>query len=305
MTIDKIDKVELNKKLSIEINKVFRGFSLNHDEVLRLINEGADANLKSKLGNLNVLHMALSNSHSHPKTPLFIKKAAELGADINAVSLIKKPLIFYAKNIEFIRLAIELGADAKALAGNNKTLFHSIIERHFEQKKEAFELLLESGVDINAKDSVGKTALFYVTTEENAKILIALGADVGVQSNDLSLLSFAITRGYSWLFEHVLKAAPELVNNSAPGKKQLAGAQQFAGFKPIHYATYTGSQYFLRRLIEQGADISERSTSGDTPLDIAKNLQIPEIEKIILDEIERIELVASSDRENCLERMFR
>lgn len=116
---------------------------------------------------------------------------------------------------------------------------------------EFIELLLEYGVHIDDKDSIGYTALFYsvlFSKIETAKLLLEKGAKPGVQCNI----------GSTPLVNAVLKGDFELTKYLYRFKE---GHKFKADYKLVHIAAGQPSSEILRWLHEQGEDIREIDNS--------------------------------------------
>jgi len=116
-------------------------------------------------------------------------------------------------------------------------------------------VLLEKGVDINAKDHGGSTALMIATSKGNleiAKALLNRGADVNIQDTD----------GRTALME-------------ALGNSHIAVAQLLlekganTDDKALFLAVWMGYKSIVDAMLKSGIDVNIRNTDGMTPLMIA------------------------------------
>ena len=92
------------------------------------------------------------------------------GVDVNAKNNAGFNALMMAINVEIANLLIEKGIDIEAkdeILGN--TALNSA--SRFGQK-EIVELLISKGADVNAKDKDGKTALMCAKNEEIRKVII-------------------------------------------------------------------------------------------------------------------------------------
>lgn len=160
--------------------------------------------------------------------------------------------------------------------------------------------LLASGADINLKDNDGWTALMYaVRYQENIAIvetLINSGAKIKIKNNyGFSPLVLASTYNgnpeiikklltfYSVSEKEVLQAFIMLLSdNSSSDFSKIAKIEEFLyksiplntfynGKTPLMYAAqYSSSTKILKRLLQEGAITSIRSTEGKTAFDYAQ-----------------------------------
>ena len=122
--------------------------------------------------------------------------------------------------------------DAKRPDGRNSlhmasTTLHqkASMQPSFEKLERIIRLLVESGIDINAVDKTGQTALHYAAKTGNLaalEILCGLGANPNIRSN--------------WI-----------------------------GETPLHIAAALGHPEMIKVLISNGADTRLKRKTGDTP----------------------------------------
>ena len=114
-----------------------------------------------------------------------IQKMIALSKDVNAalsiLSLYKDILItiFQSsfRSIELIHYLLTHGVNIEAQNNNGETAL--FMARDFETVK----LLIEHGADVNIQDNTGQTALFYTYNFEIAELLIEHGADVNIKDD--------------------------------------------------------------------------------------------------------------------------
>lgn len=128
--------------------------------------------------------------------------------------------------------------------------------------KEIAEILLAQGINVNAENKLGDTALIWATLlncEKIVKIFLGNGADVNHQNKhgDTALMSGANTREIiiaTMLLE--CGADVNLKNNN----KETA----------LMHASYRGRLEIAELLLDRHADVNFRNKNGETALDIAK-----------------------------------
>jgi len=119
--------------------------------------------------------------------------------------------------------------------------------------------LLARGVDPNARDAQGNTALEVALREESAKALESLLVHPALDVNQANaagetpLMLAALKGRLDWVKQLVKKGA--LINRD--------------GWTPLHYACSGPDNGVAAWLIEQGAEINARSDNGTTPLMMA------------------------------------
>ena len=120
------------------------------------------------------------------------------------------------------------------------------------------QLLLEQGVDANAKDNTGKTALMIASNKGNieiVKLLIDNHADVNARDrgNNTSLM-YAFKKGFQDISEL-------LINNDAE-----INAKNSNGETALMFASSGGNINIVRMLLDQGFDVNAKNYNGMTPL---------------------------------------
>jgi len=131
-------------------------------------------------------------------------------------------------NIEAVKQAIANGVDVNAKNNDGWTALH--MAARFGQK-EIGELLIAEGADVNAKNNYGWTALYiaasnYRGNKEVVELLISEGADVNAKDD--------------------------------------------RGRAPLHGAAFDGHKEVVELLISEGADVNAKDDRGGTPLDAAE-----------------------------------
>lgn len=144
-----------------------------------------------------------------------------------------------------------------------KPLHHAAAAGDIEQVK----LLISKGVDVNAKDEFGRTALHVAALQGRpgvAQLLIANGADLHARDKEgCTPLGCAAREGRIVVTELLI------------GKGTNVNVKDAAGNTPLHHAAIPkGSNkgrhiQVIRRLIVNGADVNARNAKGQTAAHVA------------------------------------
>lgn len=132
--------------------------------------------------------------HGVEDNSLYFQMLIDAGADINARSQDKRPLIYQAiiarENIDLAQKLLAMGANINP-PGENLLLNGVCQDIHDRRRFKVTKFLLEAGVDLNARGWNDETALIYLTRFADdsglrfklIKLLMYLGADHTLKSN--------------------------------------------------------------------------------------------------------------------------
>ncbi|XP_071037934.1 serine/threonine-protein phosphatase 6 regulatory ankyrin repeat subunit B-like [Parasteatoda tepidariorum] len=205
----------INAKSSEGYTPLHRALMNERDEVVELlIKEGADveakchhdetplfsAGSKKAFEHLIAKGANINAKSSEGYTPLhnaLMKRRDEVvdllvkeGADFEAKDYRDETPLFKASTKKMFELLIEKGANINARNNIGKTLLHSAV---LSEEDEIVELLLKKGADVEAKDCFGSTPLFAARSKKVFELLTAKGANINVKcSNGLTLLHYAL-----------------------------------------------------------------------------------------------------------------
>ena len=127
----------------------------------------------------------------------------------------------------------------------------------FEGALERVKLLIERGAYINTQTGLGNTALHLAILgrhQDVTRLSLEKGADINLENNqEKSAVQLAQERGHFSWFNEVI---------SCP-----VFDSQLQKTPALHQAIWAKDQPSIRKLLEQGSDITEKDENEETPLD--------------------------------------
>lgn len=151
--------------------------------------------------------------------------------------------------VVFTVLTLAVSADA----ADDSPLFEAVKRGD----KAAVEALLAKGVDVNVRDTNGRTPLHWAREKDIAELLLAKGSDVNAKNE------------YGFTPLH-LKAYEKDVAELLLAKGADVNAKATNGYTPLHMAAqFTGATAAIEVLLAKGADMNAKDMNGKTPLDLA------------------------------------
>lgn len=135
--------------------------------------------------------------------------------------------------------------------------------------------LIQQGYDINKPDSNGDTALILAAYEgknEILKLLLEAGADVSVLDPGMKATAL-----HAAAYAGRTEAAKLLIEFNIDINRQ----GPYNGYTALHDAIWQNNIDTAKVIIDAGADLNIKSKNGQTPLEMARNLNRKEIVKLI------------------------
>jgi len=141
-----------------------------------LIEHNADVNSQN-YKNQTVMHLLAMRPWSDMKT--ILESLITAGADVNALDKKGNTPLYYAKNAKNKAILIENGAITDVQIKKDR-LHHLLL--HCKNKTTLIKKYIEEGDNINGKDDIGNTPIYYARNVNSLKILIEHGALINVQN---------------------------------------------------------------------------------------------------------------------------
>lgn len=145
---------------------------------------------------------------------------------------------------------LEQGANPNIYFEDGSTLLSFVIKN---KQDKILDILLKHNIDINLKDSVGKTAIFYAI-DYNSSVLqtmIEKGAELNIiDNNNVSPLFYAISNGVPGTIEVLLRGGADInfINNN---------------LSALMFAAKIGKPSIIKLLIKYGAEVNFTNSLGE------------------------------------------
>ncbi|KAB5542898.1 hypothetical protein GE09DRAFT_1289546 [Coniochaeta sp. 2T2.1] len=209
------------------------------DIVRLLLDNGAD--IEGGTHNQFATPLAIAVKRGHTTTAQLL---LDRGADIEG-NKEDRPLRSAVGNEEeaAVRLLLKRGADTRAGAGHGRTLLHWAAI--YNSDPEITQLLLESGLEVDARDSWGRTPLLCSPSPPVARLLVQNGADIKAKDS----------HGRSAVFHANMVGTIHVMAEMGAD----VDAKDDYGVTPLSRAASDGDPELTQALIECGAYLGQRS----------------------------------------------
>ncbi len=242
-----------------------------------LLNDGADANARDKLGQTALMAAALNGrlrvveallKRRKPWWNLFAK-----GAQVNARRNDGRSALMFASadcHLDVVKVLLDRGAKVNIKdTGGYTALVLAAPPR--KGSREVVKLLIDKGADVNATPRDGWSALMWASQSGHLDIvqaLLAKGARATAteQVDGRTALMYASDEGHIEVVKSLLNAE---TNVSA---KSIGGG--YPGRTALMWASHRGHVEVLKVLIDKGADVNARTDSGKSSLAVAEDPQV-------------------------------
>ena len=242
------------------------------DTMRLLLDKGADVNARSAAGATALMWAAAD--------PAKVKLLVERGADVKLASESGRTALLLAamsdQSAETVRLLLGRGADAKVL---DREQTSTLVSAAYGNDTDALRQLLKAGAPVNQANVAGSTPLMNAAANGNleaVKLLLAAGANVNAQSGAPGQQVKNGTIDLGRFTPLILASAygPSSVVKTLLDADANVNATEARGMTPLMYAAATdhGDIEIARMLMARGADLTVKSTAGETALDWAHKM---------------------------------
>jgi ankyrin repeat protein len=244
-------------------------FYLPASQLAQFIDRGADVNATNSAG-VSALMKAVWDLD---KTRLLIQR----GANVNAASKMgNTPLItaaFANGASEVVKALIKAGANVNAANGASGNAVTAAAEAG---DLKTLRMVLDHGGDPDStthivESGAGASALMIASQMGHidcVKLLLERGAKLNLRTEHGNALNFAAFSDRHEVARLLLDRGIEI---DVPGQRVVSFRRGDKGFTPLIYACLSerNDPTLVKWLIDRGADVNAKSSSGETPLSVA------------------------------------
>ena len=242
-------------------------------EIVRvLLDNGANPNAETERRETALHLVSRGESNSQDQGVNTARLLLEHGVDVNAqqkdgwTSLHRAA---YEGRVEVAQVLLDHGANATLETTNGETALHIVSRGKYDSQEQSVSiarLLLERGVDVNARDKDSWTSLHrgvYEGRVEVAQVLLDHGANATLETKSGETALHIVSRGKYDSPEQGVSIARLLLERGVD-----VNAQRKDGLTSLHRAAFEGRVEVAQVLLDHGANTKLETESGETALHI-------------------------------------
>jgi ankyrin repeat protein len=174
---------------------------------------------------------------------------------------------------EVVTLLLKRGADVNAVAVLKRTPLH------FAKTPQVADLLITAGARINAKDEMGQTPLHLAAEHSNKgvmELLLRRGADPSIKDNKgRTAARVAASMEVGRMTSSIMMGRLEMVKQMLDRNPGVINERNDSGNTALHAAaSWNKETDIVKLLISRGASTNIKNDRGRTPLHEANNTEI-------------------------------
>jgi ankyrin repeat protein len=235
-----------------------------------LLDHGAKANMETENGE-TALHIVSrgeygSEEHGISIARLFLGR----GLDVNAREKDGRTSLHWAAfkgRVEVAQFLLDHGANANMASDTGETALNMVSEGEYDSQEQGVStarLLLERGVDVNARRKDSWTSLHWAAFKgrvEVARVLLDHGANATLETANGETALHIVSRGEYDSEEHGIGIARLLL-----GRGLDVNAREKNGRTSLHYAAFKGRVEVAQFLLDHGANATLETDEGESAL---------------------------------------
>jgi ankyrin repeat protein len=237
-----------------------------------LLDHGANAKLETEEGEtaLHIVSRGVYDSQEQGVSTALL--LLERGVDVNARDKSDWTSLHRAAfegRVEVALFLLDHGANAKLETKGGETALHVVSRCVYDSQEQGVStalLLLERGVDVNARDKKDWTSLHRAAFEgrvEVAHVLLDHGSNANLETDEGETALHIVSRGKYISQEQGDVTARLLLEHGVD-----VNARQKAGWTSLHLAAFNGRVEVAQVLLDHGANTKLETDEGETALHV-------------------------------------
>jgi ankyrin repeat protein len=237
-----------------------------------LLDHGADLNAENEWGE-TALHIVSRGIYDSQEQGVGTARLLlERGVDVNTRQKDGWTSLHCAAfigRVELTQLLLEHGANASIETKGCETALHIVSRGKYNSQEQGVgtaRLLLERGVDVNARQKDSCTSLHWAAFKgrlELTQVLLEHGASASIATNEGETALHIVSRGEYDSQEQGVSTARLLLERGVD-----VNTQRKDGWTSLHRAAFKGRVELTQVLLEHGANASIETKGGETALHI-------------------------------------
>ena len=237
-----------------------------------LLDHGANAKLETEEGETALHIVSRGEYSSQEKGADTTRLLLERGVDVNAQkknSFTSLHEAAFKGKVEVIKILLDHGANARLETERGETALHIVSRGEFDSQEQGAgtaRLLLERGVDVNARKKNSFTSLHEAAFKgkvEVAQVLLDYGANAMLETKGGETALHIVSRGKFDFQEQGASTARLLLEHGVD-----VNARRKDSWTSLHWAAFKGKVEVARVLLDHGANSKLETKGGETALHI-------------------------------------
>jgi len=217
------------------------------------------------------------------------KAAEEQLREERQLERMAKSLLAYAEvgDAQKVKTLLGEGVDVNATDEEGNTALILVAASRYD---EVVEILLSSGADVNARNAAGETALMRANSDAVVRRLLLNGADVGARNRDGKIALYLFVERHEWtLSNEVITTVRRMVNAGSDVNGEDRDGRTLLLFAAGLNDARDGHPDLATLLVELGVDVNKPDAWNRTPLMLASGFGESEIVDLLLSEGARVD----------------
>jgi ankyrin repeat protein len=246
------------------------------DKVSKLVSKGANVNESDKHGCLWPIHIASTQSNIEVVKKIFLLKNLE-DIDVTTGDGFSNTALHLAcesGHADIVALLLDEGADPNKYNAADKTPLQ-IAALSDNSRVDIMKLMIDRGANIHLTNESNETPLHHVTHIDHVQLLLSAGVDIDAQNSN-GKTALDLTKN---------EDVRDLILSEKKKKIEESTNKAFKpGYSSLHLTSEQGDTIKVKNILQTGADVNARTdTYCNTALHLASSYGRVAIVELLLD----------------------